>query len=119
MSNIYGKGAKGRATKLHAQIIRNLGYCESCGSGHNLQCAHIISRKYSQTRTSLNNAFCLCASCHARYTDHPVEFGKFVTDMMGEEKYNELRQLSNLTDKVDWEAEADRLKEIAKEEGII
>ena len=38
---------------------------------------------------------------------------------MGEEKYNELRQLSNLTDKVDWEAEADRLKEIAKEEGII
>ena len=119
MSNIYGKGAKGRATKLHALIIRDLGYCESCGSSGPLHCAHIISRKYSQTRTSSDNAFCLCASCHARYTDHPVEFGKFVTDMMGEEKYNELKLLSNLTDKVDWEVEANRLKQIAKKEGII
>ena len=40
MSNIYGKGAKGRATKLHAQIVRSKGSCEKCGAGE-LSLIHI------------------------------------------------------------------------------
>ena len=121
MSNIYGKGAKGRATKLHAQIIRSKGSCEKCGAGEQafLQCAHIISRKYSWTRTDLDNAFCLCASCHRFFTDNPVEFGIFTIDKIGDDKFDELIGKRNCIDKFDWDEEADRLKAIAKEEGLI
>ena len=31
MGNMYGSGAKGRATKLHAELIREKGECENCG----------------------------------------------------------------------------------------
>jgi len=119
MADIYGKGAKGKATKLHALIVRSRGVCEACGSGNQLQCAHIISRKYSNTRTSLDNAFCLCASCHRTFTDNPVDFGKFVTDMIGEERYDELVKRRNLIAKVDWDTEATRLVEIAREKGLV
>ena len=84
-----------------------------------LQCAHIISRKYSWTRTDLDNAFCLCASCHRFFTDNPVEFGIFTIDKIGDDKFDELIEKRNCIDKFDWEEEADRLKVIAKEEGLI
>ena len=119
MSNIYGKGNKGKATKLHAQIIRDRGACEKCGSSSNLQCAHIFSRKYSWTRPSLDNAFCLCARCHRHYTDNPVEFGEFTNEMIGADKYQELVVLRETIMKFDWDAEADRLYAIAKERGIL
>ena len=119
MADIYGKGAKGKATRLHALIGRHRGFCQACGSGHQLQCANIISRKYSNTRTSLDNAFCLCASCHRIFTDNPVEFGQFVTDMVGEERYRELVEQRNLISKVDWDVEAARITEIAREDGLI
>jgi hypothetical protein len=119
MSNIYGKGAKGKATKLHALIVRSRGRCEKCGSGHVLQCAHIISRKYSWTRTDLDNAFCLCASCHRFFTDNPVEFGIFTIDKIGDDMFDELILKRNSIDKFDWEEEAKRLNAIAKEEGLL
>lgn len=112
MADIYGKGAKGKATRLHAQIIRSRGECEACGSTNALQCAHIISRKYARTRTMLENAFCLCASCHMRFTDNPVEFGTFTLDKIGDEIYVMLLAERNRIDKVDWEEEVCRLKQI-------
>jgi hypothetical protein len=30
VSVAYGKGSKGRATKLHSIIVRSLGHCEAC-----------------------------------------------------------------------------------------
>ena len=119
MTNIYGKGDKGKATRLHALITRDHGECEKCGSVHALQCAHIISRKYGNTRTDLNNAFCLCASCHMYFTDNPVEFGTFTIDKIGEEAYAVLLQQRQLTSKVDWKQEVERLDGIARERGLI
>ena len=119
MSNIYGKGDKGKATRLHALIVRDHGSCERCDSTHALQCAHIISRKYSNTRTSLNNAFCLCASCHMYFTDNPVDFGTFTIEKIGEEEYRVLLEQRQLTSKVDWKEEAKRLNGIARERGLI
>jgi len=119
MADIYGKGAKGRATRLHALITRSYGKCMNCGHTDALQCAHIISRKYSNTRTDLDNAFCLCASCHMTFTDNPVEFGKFTIDQIGEDNYYALYRKRESIDKMDWEAEAKRLKEIAKEMGLV
>lgn len=119
MSNIYGKGDKGKATRLHALITRDFGRCMKCGATEALQCAHIISRKYSWTRTDLDNAFCLCASCHMYFTDNPVEFGQFTIDQIGEANYDLLLEKRRSTAKVDWSAEAARLHEIAKERGLI
>jgi len=115
MSDIYGKGAKGKATRLHAQIIRSHGECEACGSTNALQCAHIISRKYARTRTMLENAFCLCASCHRIFTDNPVDFSQFVLEKIGDAGYAELLAERNRIDKVDWEEEACRLKKMIKD----
>ncbi len=67
----------------------------------------------------MDNAFCLCASCHRYYTDNPVEFGTFTIDKIGEEKYDELRQRRLSIDKFDWDEEANRLNVIAKEKGLL
>ena len=48
-----------------------------------------------------------------------MDFGQFVTDTMGEERYRELVERRNLITKVDWDAEAARLTEIAREKGLI
>ena len=90
----YGKGDKAKATKLHAEIVRSIGVCESCGSSNYLQCAHIISRRYSATRTLLNNAQALCAGCHRRYTDHPLEFSRYISTTPIRAVYDQMYQLS-------------------------
>lgn len=114
MSDIYGKGARGKATRLHAQIVRARGACESCGGTSTLQCAHIISRRYASTRTDLDNAFCLCAGCHRRYTEWPLEFHSFVLERIGEDGYRTLRKKALEVKKVDWDVEAARLDAIWK-----
>ena len=118
MANIYGKGDKGKATRLHALITRAHGKCLRCENTQTLQCAHIISRKYSQTRTDLDNAFCLCAACHAYFTDNPVEFGQFTIDQIGESNYDLLLEKRRSIAKMDWAVEAARLAEIVKERGL-
>ena len=126
MSDMYGKGDKGKATKLHSKLIRSLGECESCyytcpcydkfqhTAGCKLQAAHIEGRKSSGTRTLLNNAFSLCASCHGVYTDKPLTFTRFVTGTWAQEHRDILMQLSNTNTKKDWTAELERLKEVEK-----
>ena len=53
------------------------------------------------------------------FTDNPVEFGKFTIDQIGEDNYYSLYRKRECTDKMDWEAEAKRLREIAKEMGLV
>lgn len=128
MAVAYGKGDKGKATKLHSVIIRSQGICESCDYEcpcpdkwkHNvckLQAAHIQGRTASNTRTQLRNAFCLCASCHRKFTDQPLTFSRFVTGTWAQEHRQTLIELSRpmvTGQKMDWEWELDRLKEVKK-----
>lgn len=128
MSVAYGKGDKGKATKLHSTIIRSLGYCENyerCGyeecpcpdkwkhtKACKLQAAHIQGRTASATRTQLRNAFCFCASCHQYYTPKPLSFSRYVTTTWAQEHREELIRLSNTMTKMDWSTEFERLKDI-------
>ena len=48
-----------------------------------------------------------------------MEFGIFTIDMIGHDKLDELIKKRNSIDKFDWDEEAIRLKDIAKERGII
>lgn len=112
MGNIYGKGDKAKATKLHSELVRSIGNCEKCFRQPpevQLQAAHIQGRKASATRTLLINAFCLCASCHRIFTDRPLDFSRFVTTTWAQEYRETLLRLSNTMTKVNW---TDRLAEL-------
>lgn len=112
MSVSRARGDKAKADKLFSLIVRSRGSCEACGSTRNLQTMHIISRRYSNTRTDLANAYCGCASCHMFFTSHPVAFGEFVFEKMGRLAYDDLHLKSLEPAKVDWAAEYARLKAI-------
>lgn len=109
----YGKGAKGKADRLFSLIVRSDGICRSCGDRdyRKLQCAHIIPRTFSATRTDEANAMCLCWSCHRRYTDDPFAWVSFVDATIGREEYDRLKTKARegVGTKVDWESEAMRL----------
>lgn len=109
------KKAKVKATALHALIVRSRGHCQNCASTRDLQCAHVISRRYANTRTDLDNAFCLCAGCHMRFTEWPLEFADFVEAQIGLERYNELVRKAGSRLKVDWESEVERLTPLARQ----
>ena len=53
------------------------------------------------------------------FTDNPVEFGQFTIDQIGDENYTALLRKRQTTSKVDWDVEAKRLEEIAKERGVM
>lgn len=108
------KGAKGKADVLASKIIRYNKRCLRCGSSQNMQASHIIPRRFSATRTRIDNLQPLCAKCHAWFTARPVEFGKWVFQSIGEEKYNELHEASLVPTKMDWDEELARLTEVYK-----
>jgi 5-methylcytosine-specific restriction endonuclease McrA len=106
------KGAKGKCDALFSKIIRNTGICQRCGSREWLQTSHIVSRRYSATRTDLKNAQCLCAKCHRFFTAHPVEFGRWIFTSVGEREYDDLKRKSETVTKMDWDEELLRLADI-------
>lgn len=111
------KGAKAKCDKLFSEIIRSIGECEAAGyapgaCSTQLQCMHIISRRYSATRTDLRNAFAGCASHHRYYTDHPREFSRFITETWAQDYYDEVYRKSQGLGKVDWDEELVRLKSV-------
>jgi hypothetical protein len=118
MSVSYGKGPKGKATRLHAQIVRARGACEKCGDTYRLETAHIISRRYSATRTLEANAFCLCCRCHRRFHEHVDEWMGFINETIGWDEYQRLKDLA-LGNRAPWpqsrwQDEADRLALVLK-----
>jgi len=100
------KGDKAKADRLFSLAIRSHGRCENCqkSSGVQLQCAHIMSRRYSKTRCDLRNAFCLCAGCHIYFTANPVAFGQFVSKTWANEHFEliQKRAYDVMGNKTDW-----------------
>lgn len=104
---------KAKCDKLASEIVRSLGYCERCGSSNQLTPSHIIARRYSATRTDLNNVQCLCFTCHRRLTDLPDEWRNWIDYSIGKPEYERLRtKAENFSGKFDWQAEYERLKQV-------
>ncbi len=119
MAASSGKGTRGKATKLHSLIVRERMefVCEHCGRNRaeaQMQCAHIVSRIYSHTRTDERNAFCLCAKCHWYFGKWPIEFARFVEYKIGLKLYDEIKDkaLAGRGKKLDWPAELVRLQDV-------
>lgn len=92
------------ADKMFSLIIRKVGKCFKCESTFNLQCAHIISRRYHSVRWSLDNAVCLCSKCHVFYTYRPLEWDKFIIEKFGGRKWLDLRSRALTYQKTDYKA---------------
>lgn len=71
-----------------------------------------MGRKFSATRTDETNAQPLCASCHRFFTDHPVEFTRWLFSSIGEAEYDRLYRKAHSATKMDWDTELIRLKEL-------
>lgn len=116
MSASYGKNAKAKATKLHSLLVRTRDNftCRWCGatkeSGKQIQCAHIVSRSISATRTDERNAVALCASCHWAQSKNPLVWARWIEEELGKEAIDDLLSRGVSGVKVDWVYECDRLK---------
>ena len=111
------RAVKEEATRLHSVIVRATKgpRCQDgCGQVAT-DCAHIIPRVFSHTRTDEDNAFALNAACHRRYTNHADEWVAFCFSTIGEAEYDRLKRkaLDGVNVKFDWYAELDRLKAVA------
>jgi hypothetical protein len=72
--------------------------CQSCRKNYRhdkgyVHCAHVHTRKHRNTRWDSNyGAIALCAKCHWRYTDYPVEWGDFLRGYLGDSNYDESKR---------------------------
>ena len=105
--------------KLFSLNVRSIGMCEWCGksSGVQLQCAHIHSRTYHNTRWMRKNAKCLCAACHRLAHNRPTLFTEWIKKEMGEEEYNQLN-LDAMKVKFPKDTYEDVLKEIQNDHSL-
>lgn len=116
-----GKGAKAKATRLHAELVRSRGRCERCGkSDGRLECAHVVSRRYAATRTDENGAWCLCSYCHRYLTENPYEHVQFAYQTLGEDGYKALLDKAYATvgqrlNDAFWRSEVERLSDLLAE----
>ena len=92
------KTLKNKLDKLVSEIVRKRGECQLCNKSRRvqLQCCHIFSRKYLNTRWDLDNVLCMCAGCHFRSHAEPILFAEWVKKRLGEDKYNLLKEAHNI-----------------------
>lgn len=87
------------ADRLFSKVVRQRGYCQSCGGGSGpFECAHIIRRRYLRTRWFLDNAWCLHPDCHREVDTNDRVFSSLVEGTIGWPRYDELRAIAHATD---------------------
>ena len=105
------KNARARADRYYSLVVRSIGRCERCNrhlDPSELQCAHIIRRRYSRTRTMQGNAWALCGLCHLLVDTRTTEFVALVDRTIGRPRLEELERLAHDDSLAlpDWEDEA-------------
>lgn len=85
--------------------------CARCGTTTGpFEAAHIVRRRFSWTRSNLNNGWCLCHACHTTVDTQASAFYALVRETIGMLALEQLEHLSLRRDKFDWWAEHERLK---------
>jgi hypothetical protein len=85
-------GVRQRLDRLFGEAVRARGQCERCGSTTNLQCAHVVHRRYEPVRWSQENALCLCSKCHYWGHAFPLDWEDFVVGVMGPDGFDALKR---------------------------
>lgn len=106
-----------KCDKLFGELIRSRGHCEWCGrrNGVQLQTAHIITRDIRKLRFEEKNVLCLCASCHRKAHDRPLEFAELVKKIKGIENYKWLIRESQILEPLTEKFYEDILKKLGSE----
>jgi len=108
------KHAKEYADRKFAAAVRMAlgGRCmlERCLSDE-IQCAHIRSRRYLNTRWDFDNAIPLCSAHHLYFTHRPSEWEEFIIERFGQARWDDLRARSLAEFVPDWEALCVRMGE--------
>ena len=116
MTVARAKGDKAACDRIVGEIVRARGRCEypGCTRTTGLQCCHIIIRKFSGTRTRIDNLLCLCGKHHALIDTFPDEKLAVTQHVYGEGHYLELRMDAESTvgQRFDWSAERVRLERL-------
>jgi len=92
--------------KIWSLIIRLPQKCEICGRQQSelnkvfFQAHHVVSRRYSAGRWSLDNGLCLCRGCHFLEKPDPEKFRDMILGAIGKNKFNELKEKYMRTKKV-------------------
>jgi hypothetical protein len=109
---------RNKLDKIVSELVRKRGKCEHCDDKKTLQCCHIFSRTYNNTRWDLGNLLCLCASCHFYFHKNPIAFVEFVNSYLGDNKYELLKEAHNQEARftiIDLEIKYNILKEMLNE----
>jgi hypothetical protein len=69
--------------------------CEHCGSTQNLQCSHIVGRRVKSLRWDSMNSTCLCAACHMRFTENPLDHVRWLEKHLGRQHLAILQEKRN------------------------
>ena len=91
---------------LWSQIVRLPQKCEICGREQSdldkviFQGHHIISRRYSAGRWSLDNGLCACVHCHFLEKPDPERFRDMVIGAIGQNRFDSLKAKYMQTKKV-------------------
>jgi hypothetical protein len=117
---------KEEATRLHSRLTRDMKgpTCQAlwfevpgvtCGT-YATECAHVIGRVFSHTRTDLDNSFALCSQHHRHFTNWADDWMRFVDQTIGRDEYERLKAKARdgVNEKFDWYEENDRLRAIAE-----
>lgn len=107
-----------RADRLFAMLVkqRDNERCRVCGESpgyENLEAHHLIKRGKFAVRYEFDNAITACKwTCHRRLENNPKENEVFARRLLGDERYDELLELSRLTKVVDFDAVIVELREL-------
>jgi len=88
--------------------------CQKCGrtdlQGVSAQCSHVVPRRYRITRWDVDNALCLCPTCHRWWHSEPCESGAWFEEKWPE-RHARLMEQKRIT--VKWSL--DELEEMLEE----
>jgi hypothetical protein len=108
------RGVKEECTRLHSKIVRrDKGPLCQAGCGRQAtDCAHVVGRTFSWTRTDIDNGMALCSSCHRHFTNWPDDWMAFVDSTIGRAEYERLKRKAQegVGKKFDWWSELSRLR---------
>lgn len=80
------------ADRLFSLYIRHRDRkCQVCSLPTDLQCAHLISRRYLAVRWLPQNAVALCIFDHKRYTENPLAWDRWCSERLGAEAWDKLK----------------------------
>lgn len=107
--SFYHKGARGKAEKLAADIIK-LHKCIHCPET-TVDPAHLFQRSSAATCTDLRAIVPLDRLRHGYIDTHPVEKEKLARRVLGD-LYDELLIRSNTATKVNWDERVEFLEDV-------